>query len=171
SYIYFEKYILRVQSSFSERNTFGSAPQFVLYHSDIEVGWARVVAAIIDLAIVILLVGIYAMSFGVQSSELEYQVKGFEAMMLLIVIWFCLFPLFEFLLGGTIGKRILGLRVVMLDGSKLTLEAALKRHLLDVVDLVFVAWMVPFPKHHVGPSRRMGDRWAKTKVVRRLNKS
>ena len=166
SYIYFEKYILKAKSP-PEGEGLPSGEELALSDARNDAGWPRVVAALIDLGIVVALLTVYTLSFGVQSTTGTFQVKGFEALLLLTTLWLCFFPLCEYLLGGTIGKRILGLEVIMQNGKKVTLEATLKRHLLDMIDLMLVVWIVPFPKRNPTPPRRMGDRWAKTKVVLR----
>ncbi len=166
SYIYFEKYILKAKSP-PEGEGLPSGEELALSDTRKDAGWQRFVAVIIDFVIVLVLIGIYTLSFGVQSTTGTYQVRGLEALLLFETLWLFYFPLCEFFFGGTIGKRILGLEVIMQNGRKVTLEATLKRHLLDIIDLMLVAWIVPFPKRNPTPPRRMGDRWAKTKVVLR----
>ena len=73
----------------------------------------------------------------------------------------------ESLLGGTIGKLALGLRVVDEDDQEIGIGAALVRNLLRIVDgLLFylvgaiAVWSSP-------DQQRLGDRAAHTYVVRR----
>ncbi len=49
------------------------------------------------------------------------------------------FTLFEWLCGATVGKYIMGMRVIMDDGRPCTLIAAFIRSLLRLVDLLFFA--------------------------------
>jgi uncharacterized RDD family membrane protein YckC len=78
------------------------------------------------------------------------------------------YTLFEALVGATPGKMLMGLKVVMLDGRRCTITAALIRNLLRYVDAM------PFGWYFVGavlilatPRRqRLGDLAAGT-VVRR----
>jgi len=166
SFIYYEKYILPKKQS-PDSDNLPSVSELAFDDTVVEAGWQRFVAVIIDIVIVMILIGLYIWSFGVQAADGRYQVRGLEAIFLLSMMWVCFFPLVEFLFGGTIGKRILGLQVAMRNGGKLTLEAAFKRHLLDVIDLLLVFWIIPFPKQGKSPPRRLGDRWAKTIVVKR----
>jgi uncharacterized RDD family membrane protein YckC len=68
--------------------------------------------------------------------------------------------------GGTVGKRVVGLRVAMADGSTLTGHAVLIRTICRLIDgILFYAvgavlvWSSP-------QRQRLGDRWAGTVVVR-----
>jgi uncharacterized RDD family membrane protein YckC len=68
--------------------------------------------------------------------------------------------------GGTVGKRVVGLRVTMANGSELTGRAVLIRTLCRLIDgILFYAvgailvWASP-------RRQRLGDRWGGTMVVR-----
>jgi len=72
----------------------------------------------------------------------------------------------EAIFGWTLGKRIMGLRVAELDGSKLTLRGALVRNLIRPIEVnlalgaIAVLFMVNSPRR-----QRLGDRLARTIVV------
>ena len=75
----------------------------------------------------------------------------------------------ELLMGGSVGKRLLGQRVVMDDGAKLTVGAAALRTLLRPID--GFPWVIPnflgfivvtMNRKH----RRIGDFLARTVVVK-----
>lgn len=75
--------------------------------------------------------------------------------------------LLEALFGWTLGKRIVGLRVVRLDGSRLTVGAALLRNLLRLIDASFplgvflgMSILMATPRR-----QRLGDLAARTVVV------
>ena len=75
----------------------------------------------------------------------------------------------EGLFGSTPGKYILGMVVLNEDGTRCTLTAAFKRSLALFVDTLFfgvIAWsaMKESPK-----KQRVGDKWAKTIVVKRAS--
>ncbi|MBV9616510.1 MAG: RDD family protein [Ktedonobacteraceae bacterium] len=68
--------------------------------------------------------------------------------------------------GATIGKMMLGLRVVKIDGSPIGWSESIIRNLLRVVD-GFAAYLVGAILIWTSPQRqRLGDRVAKTVVVR-----
>lgn len=103
-------------------------------------------------------------------SRIMYDVNfGSKTLEWAFVLTFCLLPMYYFPLaetffnGQTIGKRILGIRVVRSDGEPLTLANAALRFLLLPVDamsglgLVFIIMSAR--------SQRLGDRAAGTMVV------
>ena len=68
--------------------------------------------------------------------------------------------------GGTLGKRILGMRIVKQDGSKPGFGAALVRNLLRVVDALPFAYLLGILMVAKSATKqRLGDRAAKTYVV------
>lgn len=84
-----------------------------------------------------------------------------------LVVIFAYFILLEAYLGWTVGKRILGMRVVNGRGNKIGLTKSLMRNLLRLVDglpalnLLGIILILTSPKE-----QRLGDRIAKTYVVR-----
>jgi len=74
------------------------------------------------------------------------------------------FTIFEWLYGATLGKLILGMRVVMENGTACTLGAAFIRSLLKFIDGLFFG--IPAYVSMKEPLRqRIGDKVAKTIVV------
>jgi uncharacterized RDD family membrane protein YckC len=84
------------------------------------------------------------------------------------VLWLVYMTLMEARYGASIGKRAKGLRVVMEDGTPVTVEAALFRNLLRFLDAA--PYVVPYLVGYRAASRspkkqRYGDRVAETMVV------
>ena len=84
---------------------------------------------------------------------------------LLVAGWLIFMPLAEGIWGYTLGKKLLGLLVVNLEGRKVTLFAAFIRHLADCVDFfggglvgIIVVWVT---RDH----QRIGDILARTRVI------
>jgi uncharacterized RDD family membrane protein YckC len=88
-----------------------------------------------------------------------------------LLVWLVLFlgyyTICEAALGKTLGKRMVGIRVVDEEGDEIGFSAAVIRNLLRLVDGLFVylvgaifAWSSPL-------GQRLGDRAAGTVVVRR----
>lgn len=74
----------------------------------------------------------------------------------------------EGLVGATLGKCVLGIRVVRLDRGKPGLARSLGRNLLRLVDGLPVLNIVGVVLILRSPERaRFGDRWAGTRVVHR----
>ena len=83
----------------------------------------------------------------------------------LVVIVFY-FVLLEGLGGATIGKRLLGLRVVRVDGGPPGVERALVRNLLRIVDALPAFCILGAVLIATSPQRaRFGDRIAGTRVT------
>ena len=73
----------------------------------------------------------------------------------------------EGLFGSTAGKYMLGMVVLKDDGTRCTLQAALKRSVAFFVDSLFfglIAWNVMKDSPE---KKRVGDNWAETIVVKR----
>ena len=74
----------------------------------------------------------------------------------------------ERVFGATIGKLVVGIRVRLLDGSRIAWGPALMRNLARVVDAF--PYAIPYLVGAIALSRsdtkqRLGDRWAKTVVI------
>lgn len=100
--------------------------------------WLRLLAFIIDMvivAVVIVLVGAVSVAL---SNQIPPQPQGFDYVLVLLVltlwavcigIFFLYFPILEAKFGRTIGKRLLGLRVVKTTGALIGFKEALVRRL------------------------------------------
>jgi len=74
--------------------------------------------------------------------------------------------LMEGALGWTLGKRLLGLQVIMADGAPLSWTAAVARNLLRVVDMLPFGYALGLLSSFIDPhGRRLGDLVAGTLVV------
>jgi len=109
------------------------------------------------------LFGALVFSGGVDDEGVT-AVQGFA--FLVSPISFVYFVVMEAGSGATLGKRLLGIRVVGADGAKVSWGASLVRNLMRLVDLMF--WAIPALISMVmSPlDQRLGDRVAKTVVVR-----
>ena len=123
----------------------------------------RFVAIFIDLILVSVVAGIIAVAAGLDS-----DVENVNTTLYLItfVIMVGYHTVLEGSRGATLGKMALGIKVTMEDGSPLTWGAALVRNLLRIVDGIF-SYLVGAVLVWNSPKRqRLGDRVAKTVVVR-----
>jgi uncharacterized RDD family membrane protein YckC len=93
------------------------------------------------------------------------NVEG-KAFLLLLVFGLCYYIFFESLSGATLGKRMVGIRVIGEDGTELGLGAAVVRNLLRLVDGLFF-YLVGALFALASPRRqRLGDRAAGSIVIR-----
>ncbi len=127
----------------------------------------RGIAWFIDLVVITLIAMIPASYFipaGDEPSVEEITENGGVLAVMLAV--YILYPwIMEARWGATVGKLIVGLRVVKLDGTPVGVVGALVRSLLRLVDGMF-AGVVGALIIQLSPTRqRLGDRAARTLVV------
>lgn len=129
----------------------------------ISVGW-RAVAVTID-SVILCVIGYGIAWFGGTTSATGFELQG-GPFFLMLLLTFLYYILLEATLGASVGKLLLGLRVVKLDGSPIDWPAAIVRNILRLVDGLFfylvgaiLVWQSP-------QRQRLGDRVAGTVVVR-----
>src|SRR5256714_10033979 len=117
----------------------------------------RFLAILIDSIIIGVVAGILNVIF--RNSGLSGAITGLLALAYFIVL--------EATQGATLGKMALGLRVTRTDGAPISWTESIIRNLLRIIDGLFVyligailIWTSPL-------KQRLGDRVAKTVVVRR----
>lgn len=86
---------------------------------------------------------------------------------LFVALGLAYYVMCEALTGATLGKRMVGIRVVGEDGKHLTLGAAVVRNLLRLVDCLFLYLVGGIFALTSPRGQRLGDRVAHTLVVRR----
>jgi uncharacterized RDD family membrane protein YckC len=150
----------------------------------------RFLALLIDIIILgifqhLILTGISAMGLhssgnttttqGDAAHMLEYWLTHLDTYAVLQIVVLTILPLVYFMImeavqGATIGKMLLGIRVVRLDGSPISWSQSITRNLLRIIDQfpygppyllgAILIWTSP-------TYQRLGDRVAHTVVVRR----
>ncbi|MFN8353881.1 MAG: RDD family protein [Spirosomataceae bacterium] len=115
----------------------------------------------------------YVVGLVLIGAMLNMQTRGSDLFWVIVIIIAVLPMMFYTLVleimmnGQTIGKRAMGIRVVMLDGSQPSLGAYLLRWLLLIVDVHFLSGIVAIiaiASNNRG--QRLGDMAAKTTVVK-----
>ena len=91
----------------------------------------------------------------------QEQTAGIVALVT-VSVWINYLIFSEWRWGRTIGKALLGIRVVRVDGTKISWNGSLVRNLLRLPDLIAIFLTVPTSDLH----QRLGDRAAKTMVLR-----
>lgn len=135
----------------------------------------RFLALLIDTIILYMVNYYFAISYGAakrtlnsSSFSISYSMDGWPAFVT-TVIDLGYFLLLEAILGATVGKLVLGLRVIKEDGSRIGFRDSIIRNLLRIVDAI--PFLIPYLLGAVyiwkSPAKqRLGDRVAKTLVVR-----
>jgi uncharacterized RDD family membrane protein YckC len=85
-----------------------------------------------------------------------------------IVLFFAYYVTCETMFGRTVGKRLVGLRVVNEDGDRIGWGQSLVRNLLRIVDALFLYLVAAISVWSSPTRQRLGDRAARTLVVRDL---
>jgi len=130
----------------------------------------RFVATLVDLILfLIVFVVVAVVSGNAQASggSVSASLTGAPAL-ILDILFFLYYIVLEAVLGATLGKLLLGLRVVNVDGSRIGWGASIIRNLLRIIDVLPFFYLLGDILIWTSPQRqRLGDRVAKTVVVRR----
>ncbi len=123
---------------------------------------ARCVEGFIDLVIMFVIGYVLAMLTG-QTTRDGYHLHGLPALLWWLA-GFAYFAWFEGKAGATIGKMVVGLRVVKTDGADCDMRAAVIRTIVRPIDYFFMLGVVvmAFSKRN----QRVGDMLADTVVVK-----
>lgn len=137
---------------------------------EVHVTGRRVLATIVDGVLLAVIIGIMSFLFGstaVEGGEASASLSGLPALFS-FVLAFGYYILMEGYLGQTLGKMLLGIKVVREDtGGVPGLKAAAIRTVLRIVDGFFsylVAFVAVLASHK---NQRLGDMAAHTLVVRK----
>jgi len=116
----------------------------------------RVISALIDLLAVPILLGIVAGLILLAVPE------GLRNILLIVIniVWL-LFRDFIF----SPGRKMVGLKLASVDGNKITLGQAFIRNILIMIPFVLVVGYIVETIFVFSKGHRLGDVWAKTRVV------
>ncbi len=129
----------------------------------------RIAAALIDAAIIAILLVVIAKGLGDEGTtkrSLWAETEG-GPRTLFLLLTFAYFFGTELLWGQTLGKRVMKIRVVGEDGAKLGAGAAAIRNVVRFIDALPVLYIIGGITFFATGARRarLGDLAAKTKVV------
>jgi uncharacterized RDD family membrane protein YckC len=131
----------------------------------------RAIAALLDIVVAaspFAVIGMWAAVRWGGVTPNGFQLQGTAAAItisLVVILWFLYVWLLEGLLGATLGKFILNLRVRRLDGSDIGLSKSLVRNLSRVVDAIGVYLVGFLIANFSNRKQRLGDHLAGTVVV------
>lgn len=125
----------------------------------------RAVATMIDTALLFIVGYLIALATGGTTGAGFHLQGGPFAMWLVIALAY--YIVMEARFGATLGKRLIGLKVVRLEGgAPLTWQASIVRNVLRLVDGLFFYLVAAILVWTSGTKQRLGDRVAGTVVVR-----
>jgi uncharacterized RDD family membrane protein YckC len=131
----------------------------------------RAVAFVIDVVFfTLIIITVWAIAGGVNQTaedKVSFTDPNTAATLVINLASLVYFGGLERAWGSTVGKRLVGLRVAMLDGSPLTGRAVLLRTLGRFFDMLLLTPIVGSIMVWSSPSnQRLGDRWGGTIVIR-----
>jgi uncharacterized RDD family membrane protein YckC len=138
---------------------------------DVHVTGRRVLAIIVDGLLLSILFWVMSMLFGSSSAEgaqVSASMTGLPFIIYLLIV-FAYFTLMEGYRGQTVGKMLLGIKVIREDDGEVPgLKAAAIRTILRLIDMLPFAYLVGFIAVLISSkNQRLGDMAANTLVVRK----
>jgi uncharacterized RDD family membrane protein YckC len=111
------------------------------------------------------------MVFGTQDPDdvnnIHFSPTLGTGLLLFYLFLLIFYPAFtEYKYQSTLGHRIVGLKVVRIDGDIMTFSTALKRRLTDMIELYLTSCILALTLNLATDGyRRIGDLWAGTVVI------
>ena len=124
----------------------------------------RIIATLLDYTVFLIPTYIYILYFGQDNDEGGKTVTGLMTLPIPIV-WTIYFVVIEACYGATLAHQGLNLKVLTIDRKQIEWTQALKRHLLDPIDVLFYGIPAIIAIKNSDKHQRLGDMWAKTIVV------
>lgn len=138
---------------------------------DVHVTGRRVLAIIVDGLLLSVLFWVMSVLFGSSSAEggqVSASMTGLPFVLYLLIV-FAYFALMEGYRGQTVGKMLLGIKVIREDSGEVPgLKVAAIRTILRLIDMLPFAYLVGFITVLISTkNQRLGDMAANTLVVRK----
>lgn len=124
----------------------------------------KIYATIFDYGLYLLALYAYILFFGDDNNDGEQTVSGLLALPVFIS-WFVYFIVIEAAYGATLGHQSFNLKVLTLDRKNIEFKHALKRRLLDPIDIFFYGIPAIITIKNSSKHQRIGDMWANTIVI------
>ena len=124
----------------------------------------RIIATLIDYTIIFLFAYLYIEFLGHDKPDGSKEVNGLLALPLFLV-WSFYFIVVEAFYGATLAHQGFYLKVLTLDRNEIGIKQALKRHLLDPIDIILYGIPAIIAIKNTDKHQRLGDLWAKTIVI------
>ena len=128
----------------------------------------RLVATIVDGIIIGILFGVISGIFLIQQDAMSDSLELLgTSNIAAIVVFIVYYAALEATTGATIGKRLLGLRVVMVDGAPVDWASSIIRNVLRIVDILPGFYLLgAIFVWSTEKNQRIGDLGANTVVIR-----
>ena len=138
--------------------------------TDVHVTGRRVLATLADGVVLGILLALMSMLFGsssAQGGQVSASLHGFSALVYFVVV-FAYYILMEGYMGQTVGKMLLGIKVIREDNGEVPgIKSAAIRTVLRLIDGLFFYLVAFISVLASGKNQRLGDMVAHTLVVRK----
>jgi len=124
----------------------------------------RIIATLIDYAIISIITYLYIELLGDDTPDGSKEVNGLLTLPIFI-FWFLYFVVIETFYSATLGHQALYLKVVTVDRKVIGFSQALKRRLLDPIDIIIYGIPAIITIKNTDKHQRLGDLWAKTIII------
>ena len=124
----------------------------------------RIIATLIDYAIISIITYLYIELLGDDTPDGSKEVNGLLTLPIFI-FWFLYFVVIETFYSATLGHQALYLKVVTIDRKVIGFSQALKRRLLDPIDIMIYGIPAIITIKNTDKHQRLGDLWAKTIII------
>ncbi|MEP0264661.1 RDD family protein [Dokdonia sp.] len=122
----------------------------------------RIIASIIDFSIFCIISIILEYFFGEPIEAIGFEFYKMPALILMSTAFF-LWPISESVWGQTLGKRILGIKVLTDHYEPIDITASITRYILGFIDYIFLTGIIVAANNKMNKS--IGDMAANTIVV------
>lgn len=128
----------------------------------------RIIASLVDYMLFSIAYAMVLMAFGKKITQDDgspmIELTGYWNI-IPIVLWIVTFPVMESFEGKTIGKKLMKLQVMKLNGSPYNGIDAFKRRLCDWIDFSLFGLPGFIIASNTSLRQRLGDLWAGTVIV------
>jgi uncharacterized RDD family membrane protein YckC len=128
----------------------------------------RIIASLIDYFLFSLAYAMLLFAFGQEGKSDDgrptIQLNGWLNS-IPVILWIVTFPIMEAFEGKTVGKKLMKLQVMKLNGRRYTMIDSFKRRICDWIDFALFGLPAFIIANNTSLRQRLGDLWAGTVVV------
>lgn len=124
----------------------------------------RVIASLIDYFTILVIFIIISFFYLLLSNILKFKIENIE-IIIFTLLWFMLLVLPEYQFGKTLGKKIIGIKIISTENEKPNLSQIIIRRIFDIVDILILGIVSLIILSNDKNKQRFGDKISKLLVV------